>query len=130
MPTTKKDLTVFDGLAVVTLDGFEGEPRYAGDTDPLGSANCFCETYGMAAGEAGEGEGGPGILWTDYDLNGDWAFSVLIAADEVDALTGCAREAGYSVVSVEPIAEPTHYGDGHTGTVEILKHRDGWVVLS
>jgi hypothetical protein len=71
-----------------------------------------------------------GILWTDYDSACDepWRFSVLLDADESDELQDFAREAGYEILSVEPVTEPTNYGDGG-GTCEILKHRDGWVIL-
>jgi hypothetical protein len=122
--TTMNDLRVFGGLAVVTITGFESEDDGTGPVDLPGSANWLCEGYGMA----GDDLDGPGILWTDYARHG-WTFAVLIDADEAEALATFAREAGYAVDQVEPIAGPTNFGDG-AGTVEVLKHRDGWVLLA
>jgi hypothetical protein len=122
----KTDLTIHDGLAIVELDGFstpaESEEGW-GSIDPPGSANYLCEAYGMA-----DDDQTTGILWTDYDYNQTWRFSVLIDASEVEDLTSTAQDAGYEVIRVDEITEPTRYGDGN-GTVEILKHRDGWVVI-
>lgn len=130
MTTRMSDLTIHDGLAIVTLDGFDGYkmPEHGDMIDPPGTANWFCEQYGMSTDDD-DGFAAPGIIWTDYDLGG-WRFSVLIDTDEVEDLDAFAKEAGYEVVSAEVVTEPTHYGDGHSGTVEILKHRDGWVILA
>jgi hypothetical protein len=121
--TTMNDLRVFEGLAVVTITGFEPEDDGTGPVDLPGSANWLCGQYGMA----GEDLHTPGILWTSYDSS--WTFAALIDADEAEALATTAREAGYAVDKVEPIAGPTVFGDG-AGTVEVLKHRNGWVLLA
>lgn len=133
-------VVIHEGLVVVDLNGFDTPPETCideetgaefdaipvGIIDPPGSANWLCEQYGMG-GEEGDG---PGILHTDYDSSSDepWRFSVLVDADESEDLQDFARKAGYEVISAVPVAEPMVYGDG-SGTVEILKHRDGWVVL-
>ena len=121
------DLKVFKGLVIVALDGFEGEPEYDGQVDEPGSANWLCERFGMADLDDDKDEIS-GILWTDYDLDGDWRFSVLIDAAEADDFEVAAEDAGYTAASIELVTEPTNFGDGG-GTVEILKHRNGWVVL-
>lgn len=129
------DLTIHEGLSVVTVDGFEPEKEYATDENGVryevtssldlpGSANWLCDAYDMSEDD----RSGPGILWTDYDAP-DWRFSVLLDEGEVGAFRDVAMEAGYTIASVKPITEPTNFGDGMSGTVEILKHRDGWVVL-
>lgn len=133
-----RDLTIHEGLSIVKLDGFEPEPDIAVDPetgeewdataiDPPGSANWLCEQYGMS----GDDYAGPGILRSDYDgwKGGPRDFTLLVTSDEAEALATFAREAGYYVSSIEAIAEPTNFGDSHEGTVEILKHRDGWVIL-
>jgi hypothetical protein len=140
MSLRMSDGTVFDGLAIVMLDGYETKPEMVEVTesdgmtyvmpdptqppDLIGSANWFCEQYGMSDEELE----GPGILWTDYDFGQPWGFSVLVPADEVDAVLRQAAEAEYDLVRVEPVEEPTRYGDG-SGTVAICKHPDGWVVI-
>lgn len=123
MPTiSKSDLTVFEGLSIVEITGFE--PAKDNDAiDPPGTANFFCELFGMADLDDDEPEG---ILWTDYDSEG-WSFLVLIPADDVERLKVWAADAGYEVDSVEAVAEPCVFGDGG-GSVEVLRHRDGWVI--
>ena len=128
---TMRDVKVHEGLMIVKLDGFkeaeEGEEGYErGGVDLPGSANWLCDAYGMS----GDDYTGPGILYSDYDSAADepWAFSVLVTSDESEALAKFARDAGYSIESVDEVDEPTVFGDG-SGTVEILKHRDGWVIL-
>jgi hypothetical protein len=124
------DLRIHEGLAIVRLDGFRparaGEEGYCDGIDLPGSANWFCEQHGMAADVQSEA----GILWTDYDSSADepWAFSVLVGGDEFEAVCRLARTHGYLVDAVSPVTEPMAYGDG-AGTVEILKHRDGWIIL-
>ena len=126
---TKNEITVIESLSVVRVQGFEvsKSEEIEGMVDQPGSANAFCEEFGMAALDE-DSLAGPGILWTDYD-GSDWEFAVLISTEEVDALKAIAEETGYEILSVKEITEPTNFGDGG-GTVEILKHRDGWVVLS
>lgn len=144
---TIRDLKVFEALSIMRLDGFKPKrelvtlchqdgreigPMPADDAsiDLPGSANWLVEQYGMQPDADAPDPEHPGIIWTDYDAPArhPWTFSVLIASDEVDDLTRLAREADYQVCGVEPVAEPTHYGDGG-GTVTILKHPDGWCVL-
>lgn len=127
---TKRDLKVFADLAVVKLEGYEPDPEPAEIPDRPGSANWLVEKYGMQPDTHDPDPEHPGIIWTDYDAPArhPWTFSVLIASDEVEDLTRLAREAGYEILGVEAVAEPTHYGDGG-GTVAILKHPDGWCVL-
>lgn len=120
-----RDLTIRDGLTIVRLDGYEGEPEYRDQIDAPGHANWLCEQYGMSD----EGFEGPGILWTNYDFSA-WEFSVLVDSAEVDALKEFAAENRYEVLAEAPIDEPCLYGDGHAGTVTILRHPDGWVVLA
>lgn len=124
---TMTDRKVFESLTVVTIRGYQVKPEdeIGALADQPGSANYFCDCYGMSADELS----GPGILWLDYDL-GEWDFAALIASDEVDALCTAANEGGYEILKVEPVTEPTHFGDSHAGTVEICQHRDGWVVLN
>ena len=124
MGSKASELTVFDGLSVVTLRGFA--PERSEQVDPPGTANYLVEAFGPNRDLDAEG----GILWTDYEVGGEgWEFAVLIDSEEVESLKETAAEAGYEFVSAEPVAEPTHFGDGHGGLVEILKHRTGWVVL-
>ena len=119
------DLTIHESLAVVVLDGFEGESEYEGQLDTPGSPNWLCERYGMAD----EDYTAPGILETDYDFGSDpWKFSVLVRDSEADDVVRCAEEAGFRHVQTCPVEAPEVYGDG-AGTVEILKHRDGWVII-
>ena len=139
MIKTKKDLHVFESLSILTIEGFETEKETATDpktgevfnmtayiVDLPGDANWFCDNFGMASDPTEEG--GPGILWSDYD-GGGWEFAVLVDSDEVELLKQTAENSGYSVLSVEEINEPQNFGDGN-GTVEIIKHRDGWIVLT
>lgn len=139
----KSDLAVFDGLSIVKLDGFEPEKQTVtireedgtertmrGEDSGLdlpGSANWLVSEYGLQSDDFDPQT--TGIIWTDYD-GPEWRFSVLIASDEVEDLKALATEAGYEVRGVEEIAEPTTYGDGQAGTVTILKHPDGWCILS
>lgn len=144
MGISKTDLGVYKGLSIVRIDGFkpdgqllekiatsEGEQWVnAGDAgiDRPGSANWLCDEYGMQADGFDPGE--PGILWSDYDCGGGpWTFAVLIDAEEVEDLRKLAEEAGYEVLGVAGIDGPCHFGDG-SGTVAILKHPDGWCVVS
>lgn len=134
---TMRDLTVHEGLSIVKLDGFEKEPEYLVDEsggrhkvdefDPIGSANWLCEAYGMA----NDCQADTGILYSDYDgwRGGPWDFSLLIATEDAEALAELARENDYYVEGIESVTEPTSFGDGHQGTVEILRHREGWVIL-
>lgn len=126
MTTRISDLTLHAGLTIVKLDGFKNEDE-ASPSDPLGSANWFCEQYGMS----NEGFNDSGIHWTDYDgwKGGPWDFSVLVASDEAEDVARFAKEYGYYVEGTEEITEPKNFGDGHGGTVEIVKHRDGWLIL-
>ncbi len=133
-----RDLTIHQGLVVVTVEGFEPARDYAIDEgvryevpppiDPPGSANYLCSAYGMAGEDEDEGTHGTGILWTDYDLP-DWLFSVLLDANEAATFAATAAEEGYYVVSVKEIEEPDNYGDGMSGTVALVKHREGWILL-
>lgn len=127
MSIRMSELTIHEGLSIVKLDGFDGEPEYEGQIDQPGSANWLCEQYGMSPDDFT----GPGILRSDYDgwKGGTWDFTLLVAEGEAEAIAEFAREAGYYVSSVEPVTEPTNFGDSHQGTVEILKHRDGWVII-
>jgi hypothetical protein len=130
--TTKHDLTVIDGLAIVRICGFDcpaGQETGVVSQDDPGSANWFCSGYGMAQDDDSGNPVAPGILWTDYDGPG-WEFAVLVHEDELGALTDFARENNYEVIASEIVTEPTSFGDGTQGTVEILKHRDGWIVLA
>ena len=122
---SRTDVTVIKSLSMVRIDGFEpSREDKMMDIDPPGSANHFVGLYGMAA----ETEP-PGILWTDYETPGDgWDFDLLIATDEVESLSAAAKEAGYEVVWVREVSEPTYFGDGG-GVCAILKHPDGWVIL-
>lgn len=138
MQATIRDVTIRESLAIVRLDGFEPEKEYGideetgarveldGPIDLPGDANWLCEQYGMAA----DLQAVTGILWADYEGGSDhpWAFAALVDGGEAADLEGFAREAGYAILGVETIAEPANFGDGN-GTVEILKHRDGWVVM-
>jgi hypothetical protein len=128
MGTRMRDLTIFESLAIVTITGFESEPSEA--IDPPGTANWLCEGYGMA-NDSGDSPQPPGILWTDYDAPSDepWRFSVLVDGAEAEAVKKIAEEAGYYVDGIEVVSSPAVYGDGHAGMIEILKHRDGWVIL-
>lgn len=120
-------LAVYKSLAIVHLDGFENTAPVAyGVVDKPGSANWFCEQYGLTSDF--EDDDAAGILWTDYGGPG-WEFSALIQTREVAELTEFAREAGYTIDKTEDVSEPTRYGDGG-GTVAICQHPDGWVVLS
>lgn len=138
---TKSDLAVFEVLAVVRLNGYKPKPDEVNledgstidtnvGTDQPGEANWLVSQYGMQPDELDPER--YGILWTDYDSACDrpWEFAILIAGDEVEALTEMATAAGYEVVEVEPVAEPIDFGDGHGGTVTILKHPDGWVIAN
>jgi hypothetical protein len=135
MTATIRGMRVYPSLSVVYLTGFEPETEVIdgykvpvdGDMiDPPGSANWLCERWGQT--DSPGDHDADAILWTDYQVGGDWDFSALIATENADALADFAREAGYTVGRIDPITEPTNYGDGN-GTVEILKHRDGWVIL-
>lgn len=135
MSLVMRDLVVFGELAIVRIQGFEApkywdvvDGRYVtldGAPDPVGTANWLCEQYGMHRDNFDTCE--PGILWTDYDSPG-WEFTVLIAADEADRLAAFCRGAEYTVLASEPVTEPMHYGDGG-GTVTVLRHPDGWVIV-
>jgi hypothetical protein len=141
MTTTLRasDLAIFDGLSIVRLDGFEpvegkvqvqlesGEwvPDCSGRIDLPGSANWLLDEYGMQPDEFDPRQ--RGVIWTDLDNTG-WKFSVLIASDEVEDFVKLATEAGYEIEDVEPISEPTTYGDSHAGIVTILQHPVGWVI--
>jgi hypothetical protein len=126
----KGDLGIFEGLSVVRIEGYEPEAVGPDETiDPPGTANFLVEQYGMhPAYPRNFDPEYSGILWTDYE-NPDWSFSVLVASDEVEALRSTATEAGYTILGVDPVTEPMNYGDSHGGAVEILKHRDGWVIF-
>jgi hypothetical protein len=116
---------VFKDLAIVTLEGFDPSDHDL-SLDPLGSANWFCVEYGMTSPIFDPNN--QGILWTDYCGSG-WKFAVLIDARELDTLIKFAKECDYDVIDHRPVSKPEQFGDGN-GTVEILKHRAGWVVLS
>jgi hypothetical protein len=127
---TKTDLKPYDSLSIVTLDGFKSEPiEGIGSHDMPGSANWLCDAYGSISTEFDPDE--TGILWTDYDVipNRPWAFTVLIDTAEVSAFRKSAEESGYHFVCSDEIKDAGYYGDGN-GTVAILKHPDGWVVVS
>ena len=130
MATRARDLLIYEGLSVVRITGFDGDPKWDGDPDPLGSANHFCYLYGMRPDDAADTDETFGIIHADYDSPPDepWTFSVLVDSREADAVIKAAEGAGYAVDAVEPVTTPAVYGDGD-GTVEILRHRDGWVVL-
>jgi hypothetical protein len=126
---SKTDVRVFESLSIVKVRGYkptDPDAHHGGPVDRPGDANCLLESYGMA-GANGDGDWGPGVMHSDYDYP-EWDFAVLIASDEVDAFRSHATLRGYEILSVEEVTEPTNFGDG-SGTVEILKHRDGWVVL-
>lgn len=141
MATTLRgsDLAVFDGLTIVRINGYkpaDEEVELAdgtiivtnGGTDRPGEANWLVSQYGVQPEELDPQT--YGILWTDYDSASDapWEFALMIASDEVEALEKMATEANYEIVEVEPVTEPTVFGDGHCGTVTLLKHPDGWVI--
>jgi hypothetical protein len=126
------DMRIHEGLSIVRLDGFrqarEGEEGYRDGIALPGSANWFCEQHGMAA----DVQSATGILRTDHDSSAEepWVFSVLVGDRDIDAACRLARSAGYRIESVEEVDEPMAFGDGDgAGTVEILKHRDGWLIL-
>lgn len=126
---SKTAVRVFDSLSIVMIEGYTPtgpDAHNGGPVDRPGDANWLLESYGMA--DLGESDP-EGILWQDYDYDG-WKFAVLIDTAEVDAFRSTAEEAGYDILSVEEITEPTNFGDCGAGAVEILKHRDGWVVLN
>lgn len=135
----KTDLKIFDSLSIVTIRGFEPETETfeieGGGThtvhqcDPPGCANFLVDSYGLQYGEPDPEH--RGILWTDYEGSGGdpWAFDLLIATHEVDALKTVATEAGYDFVKTEKIDEPMQFGDGDE-VVTILKHPNGWVLVS
>jgi hypothetical protein len=58
---------------------------------------------------------------------------VLIGGDEVKQFARFAGEAGYAITAMLRVAQPVAFGGDRcrhpTGTVEILKHRKGWVVV-
>ena len=133
---TKSDLAVFESLSIITLDGFEPERSFATDelgqryeismvVDRPGSANWLLIGYGTNNLDLDPTK--PGILWADYEMPG-WQFRVLIASDEVEALSKTAEESGYTVSQIQEVDEPGFFGDGHQGTVAILKHPEGWVI--
>ncbi len=123
------DLTVIDRLYAVEIRGFD--PGSQGSTvDPPGTANWLVEQIGVAAGEETYDTG---IIWTDYDAPADdpWLFKVLVSGDLLPNLGMTVREAGYEFNgphSLDEVVEPCVFGDGN-GTVTILKHPEGWVVL-
>jgi predicted enzyme related to lactoylglutathione lyase len=119
-------LAVYESLTVLTLDGYEPTEERPPGIDAPGSANWFCEQYGMAVDDFDDADA-PGILWTGYDGPG-WEFSVLIQTREVDAVKALAAEHGYAVVREEEVTEPTRHGDGG-GTVAVCKHPEGWVIV-
>lgn len=127
----KSDLSVFDGLSIVKIDGYKPDepPGYTPDIDLPGSANWLVTEYGFR--DLTTDVMTRGILWTDYDCGCDhpWAFTVLIPTDEADEFRKTAESANYDVLSINPITEPCNYGDGG-GVCTIMKHPDGWVVVS
>lgn len=121
------DLKVRESLTIVSVNGFEPKDDSPdGAVDLPGDANWLCEQYGMAEDCQGES----GILWTDYDGGSDypWAFDVLIDTSESVSFENFAASRGYEILKDHDVNEPRNFGDGN-GTVEILKHRNGWVVL-
>lgn len=123
---TRTGLKPYASLSIVRIDGFEPAKDDSGPVDRPGDANWFCGQYGMAPDDSGPADSG--ILWTDYDYE-SWRFAILIDTDELDSLKAFAESAGYDIDKVVEVAEPCNFGDGHAGTVEILKHRDGWIVI-
>jgi hypothetical protein len=126
---------VVDSLSIVKIRGFEPDPKLDA-IEPPGTPGYLVEEYGAAEESPSDDIGlyGPGILWTDYDLASlgrgeEWDFAVLIDSEEIDRLKTHATKAGYKILSVEPVTEPTYFGDDSTGIASILKHWLGWVVL-
>lgn len=134
----KSDLAVFSELSIVRVDGFEPEKTWImGDdgveydaTPPVelpGTPNWLANEYGMQVNDLDPQE--PGIIWTDLGGH-EWEFSVLIASDEVEDFKKLAAEHGYEIRGIDPVAEPMCYGDSGGGVATIMKHPDGWVVVS
>ena len=134
---SKRGFHVYDSLLMVDIQGFEPEKEIAVDpetghewnttpVDGQGSANWLVEQYGLA-GDISEADDPQGILYTDYDAPG-WWFNVLIDSGELETLKAFVNSNDYTLGKVQEITEPTAYGDGN-GTIDIVKHADGWIVL-
>ncbi len=120
---THCELTVIESLSVVTIRGFE-----SAEDDQPGSANYLCEAYGMAAVNSAEMLVSCGILGYNCDHAIAWDFDALIASAEVERLRVLAIEKGYQVLAVEEVTEPRAYA-ADSGTIDLLRHRNGWVLL-
>ncbi len=124
------DLTVISKLYAIEIRGFEPGSQTE-VIDPPGTANWLVESFGIAA-EDGTYE--TGVIWTDYDAPSDdpWLFKVLVSSHALPALDEFVKEAGgydfNGPHSLDEVVEPVVFGDGN-GTVTLLKHPDGWVVL-
>jgi hypothetical protein len=127
-----KDLILHESLTIVDIDGYEPgeEAEQSGQVDPPGSANFLVNELGFYLDLQSKSEKEV-VLWTDYDIGGRsaWLFSILIDSADLEAVREACQEHGYDIVEEREVTEPINFGDGGGGTVEILKHRDGWIVL-
>lgn len=132
----KHEIEVIQSLYLVTIRGYKPKKILAKDDngfehdvtpiDPPGSANWFCNQYGMEYDQEHINNDSELIIWTDYDSDDD-SFKVLMTVKGLEKLEDRTTELGYKVILKDSITEPCHLGDSG-GYVSILKHTDGWVI--
>ena len=111
-------LKVYDSLTIVTIEGHKLIKE-----EEIGNPSWLCEEYELVPNSTG-------VLWISYNIssNRPYLFSILIMTEGIEILRKLVTENGYTIERIEEIIEPRQFNDDIMA-IEILKHRNGWVIL-
>jgi hypothetical protein len=136
MTTTHKvtmdDLRVHDGLMVLTIHtpATEPKPELEGlpPSERPGAPEWFVENFGYDD-DGGNDFPRETILAWKYSSVGPGEFQILIETRELGEFTRRISAAGLVFMNGYAVHYPQQFGDPTTAVVELLKHRDGWLVI-
>ncbi len=137
----RHDIKTIQDLYIVTIRGYKPEKIRAIADDgsehdvtpmnPPGSADWFCDQYGMEYDQENIDDDSLLIIWTDYESDSDrpYDFQVLVTKNGLQEIREFASDNDYEIpiTLYHSVDKPVSFGDSN-GVVDILRHHDGWVI--